>query len=199
MQMQEELQGSSFCLELILCSHFPDYSFPKHRKKEQSSTPRLASVPFPLDQTHAACSPAPRATSSAELDGKEDKQQWGGSAGDGISKAPWDPSPQAGAHSKPSPCCAHGRGFGKDFMVGVHLPCAEKGPRPRGAAQGQGAHSPSNIPGTPLSLQHWAAPLSLQQTAAPIPGTGVCIPKGWLWAKGKALAFHTELNIGTLF
>lgn len=50
MQMQEELWGSSFCPELILCSHFFDYSFPKHRKRQQSTILRLPSVLLPLDQ-----------------------------------------------------------------------------------------------------------------------------------------------------
>lgn len=147
MQMQEELQGSSFCPELLLCSPFPDCSFTKHRKRWVQSQAFHLSGPLGSNtrRVFAACR-----ASSGELDRREERQEWAASAGDEISKPPWDFHPQAGPYRKHSPCCAHRRGSGKGFSLQcppvLHNQGTGAGPWPTGAAPRIGISQPLNIP-----------------------------------------------------
>lgn len=75
MQMQEEPQGSSFCPDLILCSHFPDYSFTKELTEYNPKT-SICCGPFGSKACRVFCRTLSQQQWGGGREGREAAMRW---------------------------------------------------------------------------------------------------------------------------
>lgn len=176
-----------------LCSHFPDYSLASTERDNKEHNPKTSICPGPFG-SNARCVFCRMQSQRRSGAGQE-----GGEAGMRCKCRRWDfqaslrPFSLGRSLQEALPCRERlWEGFQPSVSTcPAHARHQEKAPRPVGAAQGPGSHNPSNSP--------WDLSVPPANSSSHPWHFRVCIPKGWLWAKRKALAFHTGFNISTLF
>lgn len=170
--MQEEPQGSSFCPELILYSHIPDYSFTKELTEYNPKT-SICCGPFGSKACLVFCRMQSQKQCGAGREGREAAMRWKCRRWDfQASLRAFSPG-RSLQEAQPLQCPRERLWEGFQPLVSTcpaHLWHQERGPRPVGAVQGLGSQSLSNSP--------WDPSVPPANSSSHPRCFGLCIPKG---------------------